>query len=115
MDLRNKLALVTGASMGIGRQISLDLARAGAVVVGVARGAEALGELLPLLQRVSPRSEVVPLDVAQAAAVREVVQGVVSRHARLDILINNAAVEERRSILRSEEHTSELQSPDHLV
>src|SRR5439155_6089855 len=101
MDLRDKVALVTGASMGIGRQISLDLARAGAVVVGVARGVEALGELLPLLQRASPRSEVTPLDVAEADAVREVVQGVVSRHARLDILINNAAVEERRSILET--------------
>ncbi|TMA61801.1 MAG: SDR family oxidoreductase [Deltaproteobacteria bacterium] len=99
MDLRDKVALVTGASMGIGRQISLDLARAGAVVVGVARGVEALRALLPLLQRTSPRSEVTPLDVAEAAAVREVVEGVVSRHARLDILINNAAVEERRSIL----------------
>ena len=101
MDLHDKVALVTGASMGIGRQISLDLARAGAVVVGVARGVEALGELLPLLQRASPRSEVTPLDVAEADAVREVVQGVVSRHARLDILINNAAVEERRSILET--------------
>ena len=101
MDLRDKVALVTGASMGIGRQISLDLARAGAVVVGVARGAEALGELLPSLQSVSPRSEVISLDVAQANAVREVVQGIVSRHGRLDILVNNAAVEERRSILET--------------
>ena len=99
MDLRDKVALVTGASMGIGRQIALDLARAGAVVVGVARGAEALAELLPALQSLSPRSEVIPLDVAQANAVRGVVQGIVSRHGGLDILVNNAAVEERRSIL----------------
>jgi len=70
-------------------------------VVGVARGAEALGELLPSLQSVSPRSEVVSLDVAQANAVRGVVQGIVSRHGRLDILVNNAAVEERRSILET--------------
>ncbi|TMA70565.1 MAG: hypothetical protein E6J69_02280 [Deltaproteobacteria bacterium] len=47
------MALVTGASMGIGRQISLDIARRGAVVVRVARGAEALGELPPY--EASPR------------------------------------------------------------
>src|SRR5207244_3962832 len=74
-------------------------AQGGCVVGGGARGAEALGELLPSLQRLSPRSEVIPLDVAQAAAVSEVVQRIVSRHGRLDILVNNAAVEERRSIL----------------
>src|SRR5439155_26593123 len=99
MDLRDKVALVTGASMGIGRQISLDLARAGAVVVGVARGVEALGQLLHLLQRASPRSEVTPLDVAEADAVREVVPGVVSRHATRDIMYKYADVEKRRSLL----------------
>ena len=58
MDLHGKVAFVTGASMGIGRQLSLDLARAGAVVVGVARGMEALRELLAALQPISPRSEI---------------------------------------------------------
>ena len=101
MDLHGKVAFVTGASMGIGRQLSLDLARGGAVVVGVARGVDALRELLAALRPVSPRSEIVALDVADAARVREVIDDVVARHGRLDVLINNAAVEERRSILQT--------------
>src|SRR5437016_294990 len=101
MDLHGKVAFVTGASMGIGRQLSLDLARGGAVVVGVARGVDALRELLAALRPVSPRSEIVALDVADAARVREVIDDVVVRHGRLDVLINNAAVEERRSILQT--------------
>src|SRR5438132_9692147 len=99
MDLHGKVAFVTGASMGIGRQLSLDLAGGGAVVVGVARGVDALRELLAALQPVSPRSEIVALDVAAAGRVREVLEDVVARHGRLDVLINNAAIEERRSIL----------------
>src|SRR5437899_12145583 len=99
MDLHGKVAFVTGASMGIGRQLSLDLARGGAVVVGVARGVDALRELLVALRPVSPRSEIVALDVADAGRVREVLEGVVARHGRLDVLINNAAIAARRSIL----------------
>src|SRR5438132_1235873 len=53
------------------------------------------------LRPVSPRSEIVAVDVADAARVREVIDDVVARHGRLDVLINNAAVEERRSILQT--------------
>src|SRR5947207_3971595 len=95
MDLHGKVAFVTGASMGIGGQLSLDLARGGAVVVGVARGVDALHELLAALRPVSPRSEIVALDVADAARVREVIDDASARHGRLDVLLNNAAVEER--------------------
>lgn len=101
MDLQWKVAVVTGASMGIGRQVALDLARAGAAVVGIARGRAALDQLVSTLRPISPSSEVKSLDVSEVEAVRATLTEVVSRHGRLDVLVNNAAVEERRPVLET--------------
>jgi short-subunit dehydrogenase len=87
-----EVAVVTGASSGIGRRVATDLARRGAVVIGVARRADLLRELRGELQRSSAASDTAVCDVADAEAFRALLSDVEQRHQRIDILINNAGV-----------------------
>jgi NAD(P)-dependent dehydrogenase (short-subunit alcohol dehydrogenase family) len=88
---RGQVAVVTGASGGLGARLCLDLARAGATVVGVARNAERLDTLAASLGPWSPDSSTAVCDVADTAALRAVLDDVVARRGRIDLLINNAA------------------------
>ena len=96
MDLTNRIALVTGASRGIGRAIALGFALAGAHVVLAARDKERLAAVAAEIEQLPGTSEVVTLDVSDANAVRQVIDGVVARHGRLDVLCNNAGVSTAR-------------------
>ena len=96
MDLTNRIALVTGASRGIGREIALGFARAGAHVVLAARDESRLKAVAAEIAESSGTSDVVTLDVGDAHAVRQVIDGVVARHGRLDVLCNNAGVSTAR-------------------
>lgn len=88
-----RIAVVTGASSGIGRQVAVDLAARGATVVGLARREALLADLLPHLQRSSPRSEVFVCDVAAVDALQARLAGVEATHGRVDVLVNNAAID----------------------
>jgi NAD(P)-dependent dehydrogenase (short-subunit alcohol dehydrogenase family) len=88
---RARVAVVTGASAGLGAQLCLDLARAGATVVGLARNAERLDALAMTMRAVSPASRTVVCDVADTAALRRVLSGVTENEGPVDLLINNAA------------------------
>lgn len=92
MDVAGRVALVTGASMGLGRRIASDLAERGVIVIGVARGADALAQLD--LAGGWTRA----VDVSDEAAVPSLIDDIVAKHGRLDILINNAGIEERRAV-----------------
>ena len=85
------VAVVTGASSGLGAQLSLDLARAGATVVGLARSTERLEKLATDLRIFTPASQTVTCDVADTAALRRVLDEVMATHGSVDLLINNAA------------------------
>ena len=85
------VAVVTGASAGLGAQLSRDLARAGATVVGLARSEDRLALLSTELQDDSPKSGTVVCDVADTAALREALDQVVATHGPIDLLVNNAA------------------------
>ena len=91
MDLSDRVALVTGASRGIGRGIALMLARQGATVVAAARGgnAKAVSEEI---MAAGGKAESLPLDVTSPAAIDEAVAGTLVRHGRIDILVNNAGI-----------------------
>jgi short-subunit dehydrogenase len=85
------VAVVTGASSGLGAQLSLDLARAGATVIGLARSTERLDKLVTDLRTFSPSSETITCDVADTTALRDVLDHVVAEHGPVDLLVNNAA------------------------
>ena len=101
MNLRDKVAVVTGASMGIGRAVGLALAREGAQVVGTARGEPELESFFEEMRPVSPGSSVFSTDVSDPQAVARLFEAVSERYARVDLLVNNAGLEDRRSILET--------------
>jgi 3-oxoacyl-[acyl-carrier protein] reductase len=92
--LTDQIAIVTGASRGIGRAIALKLAAEGARVVACARNAEKLAELTGAgKQRELPGTiETSVLDVTDRAAIDRFVEDTVERLGRIDILVNNAGI-----------------------
>jgi len=94
-SLRDQVALITGASGGIGRATALALARAGAQVALLARRAEALQALAG---EIGARALPLPADVTDRQAVQQAVQRVRAHFGRLDILIANAGVYYRSPI-----------------
>ena len=87
-DLQDKVAIVTGAAGGIGREISLEFASAGATVVLVGRTEESLQSVAAELG--DARSLVVPTDITKPDDVEKMVATVVNAFDRVDILVNNA-------------------------
>jgi 3-oxoacyl-[acyl-carrier protein] reductase len=99
LDLHGKVALVTGASRGIGRAIACGLARQGAAVVAAARGEHA-AETVAAITADGGRAELVTLDVTDAAALERLPAAVVERHGRLDILVSNAGITRDQLLMR---------------
>lgn len=96
MSLAGRIAMVTGASRGIGREIALGYARAGAHVILTARDQARLAGVAAEIDNLSGSTDVVRLDVTDAAAVQRAIDGVVAQHGRLDVLCNNAGVSTAR-------------------
>jgi len=91
--LDNKVAVVTGASKGIGREIALVFAREGAQVVLAARNVEALESLArEITQNHGKEPLVAPLNVSDEQSVEQLTDRVLDKYERIDILVNNAGV-----------------------
>jgi 3-oxoacyl-[acyl-carrier protein] reductase len=91
-SLKDKVALVTGASQGIGRATALALAEAGAKVAVAARNTEKLASLASEIAGAGGEALAVPMDVADGAQVKAGFQQLLAKFGRLDILVNNAAI-----------------------
>ncbi len=88
--LTGRVALVTGASRGIGRAVAVALGREGAHVIAVARTAGALEELDDEIKRAGSSATLVPLDLKDGQAVPRLADAIANRWRKLDILIGNA-------------------------
>lgn len=98
-SLAGKVALVTGASRGLGRAIADAFAAAGALVVLNARDATALDVVARQLQAAGGKCEAAAFDVADEAAQTAALAGIMARHGRLDIVVANAGIQHRQALV----------------
>jgi 3-oxoacyl-[acyl-carrier protein] reductase len=91
-SLKEKVALVTGASQGIGRETALTLAEAGAKVAVAARNEEKLTALVQEIAGKGGEAFAVKMDVAEAEQIKAGFKSVLEKFGKLDILVNNAAI-----------------------
>ncbi|MDF2719265.1 MAG: 3-ketoacyl-ACP reductase [Paenibacillus sp.] len=102
--LEGKVALVTGASRGIGRAIAIGLAEAGAdVVVNYAGSEQAAEEVVRHIESLGRRSFKVKADVASSVEVEEMVKQTIDRFQKIDIMVNNAGITRDNLIMRMKE------------
>jgi 3-oxoacyl-[acyl-carrier protein] reductase len=97
--LTDRVAIVTGASRGIGRAIALALARQGARVVAAARGDHAEG-VAAEIAAAGGQAVAAPVDVTEASAVAALVALALERFGRVDVLVNNAGITRDQLMLR---------------
>jgi 3-oxoacyl-[acyl-carrier protein] reductase len=98
-NLAGKVALVTGASRGIGRAIAERLAAQEATVVAAARGDHA-NDCAAALKARGLKAEAISVDVTDADALESVPAGIVERHGRLDIVVSNAGITRDQLLMR---------------
>ena len=99
-ELANKIALVTGASQGIGRACALTLAAQGATVALAARNEEKLRAVAAEIAAAGGQAETFVLDISNEASIKETARAVIAKFSRIDILVNNAGITRDMLLLR---------------
>lgn len=92
MQLKNKVAVITGASSGIGKQIAAQFAKEGAIVVTNGRKTDALQSLLESIEQDGGNGKAVPGDVTDVAVCQQIIETTLKEYGQLDILVNAAGI-----------------------
>jgi 3-oxoacyl-[acyl-carrier protein] reductase len=100
MDLSSRVALVTGASQGIGRACALRLAKNGATVAVAARDQEKLNDLVQEINAAAGKSVAFVLDVTDEDQIKNAVKSALAQFGKIDILVNNAGITRDQLVMR---------------
>jgi 3-oxoacyl-[acyl-carrier protein] reductase len=100
MSLSGRVALVTGASQGIGRTVALRLAKDGAMVAVAARNQEKLNELVTEISATGGKASAFALDVSDEEQVKSTIKAAIAQFGKIDILVNNAGITRDQLVMR---------------
>jgi 3-oxoacyl-[acyl-carrier protein] reductase len=107
-DTTRRIAIVTGASRGIGKAIALRLAKDGRHVVLVARSEGPLNDLKAQIEAAGGAASVLACDISDAAGFAKAIEGVAEKHGRIDVLVNNAGITKDGLALRMSDEDWDL-------
>jgi 3-oxoacyl-[acyl-carrier protein] reductase len=100
MTVSGRVALVTGASQGIGRAVAVKLATSGATVVVAARNQEKLMELVEQIEAAGGKASAFPVDVADEEQIKAAFKAALGQFGKIDILVNNAGITRDQLVMR---------------
>jgi 3-oxoacyl-[acyl-carrier protein] reductase len=100
MSLAGRVALVTGASQGIGKSCALKLTSAGAAVAVAARNQEKLNELVNEITAAGGKATAFVLDVSDEEQIKPTIKAVIAQFGKIDILVNNAGITRDQLVMR---------------
>ncbi len=102
MEFSEKVVIITGASSGIGRALTIEFAKQGAFVVAAARSKDKLASLEANLKKSGSNLFVIPTDVSREADCKNLVDSTISKFGKIDILISNAGISMRALFVDSD-------------
>jgi len=100
MNLEGRVALVTGASQGIGHACALTLARHGASIAVAARNQQKLEELAAAITAAGGKAAAFPMDVSDEDQIKSAIKSAIAHFGKIDILVNNAGITRDRLVMR---------------
>tara|TARA_B100001093_G_scaffold495575_1_gene540207 strand:+ start:261 stop:1007 length:747 start_codon:yes stop_codon:yes gene_type:complete len=103
-SLQNKIAIVTGASQGIGKTTAELFSRSGAHVVCIARNEEKIKDLVNTISKNGHSASYISCDISDSNLFQNAIKSIISDYAKIDILINNAGITRDSLVLRMKDH-----------
>ena len=100
MNLEGRVALVTGASQGIGHACALTLARHGASIAVAARNQQKLEELAAAITAAGGKAAAFPVDVSDEDQIKSAIKSAIAHFGKIDILVNNAGITRDQLVMR---------------
>ena len=99
-NLNNKIAIVTGASQGIGKIIAFELAKSGAHVVCISRNKKAIESIVEEITINGGQASSFPCDISDSDTLSEIITEIIKENSRIDILVNNAGITKDSLLIR---------------
>jgi len=106
--MKEKIAIVTGASRGVGKELATYLAASGYFVILLARDEKSLAEICKTIHIAGGKASFVPVDVSSSSQVQSCITNIITEHGRIDLLLNNAAILKRGTTDLPDDEIEEL-------